>query len=137
MHDGPQVGCLHYYLQRVQERHWAGSLSCHLADLHKIYQGQVVAEKLLNRREGVVYKVKERHGKLKCPSPLCMGELAGRWMMQWHFCDLHPLVYITIPREGRYPRCPRCGMQVNPGYLAHNVGMPPVGYGSAISACFV
>ncbi len=30
-----------------------GSLGCHLADLHKIYQGQVVAEELLNRCEGV------------------------------------------------------------------------------------
>ncbi len=48
----------------------AGSLGRHLADLHKIYLGQVVAEELLNWREGVVYKVKERHGKLKCPFPL-------------------------------------------------------------------
>jgi hypothetical protein len=40
-------------------------------------------------------------------------------MMRWHFCDLHPLGYITIPKEGRYPRCPCCGMQVDPRYLAH------------------
>jgi hypothetical protein len=32
----------------------AGSLGCHLADLHEIYQGQVVAEELLDRHEGVV-----------------------------------------------------------------------------------
>jgi hypothetical protein len=43
----------------------AGSLGCHLADLHEIYQGQVVAEELLDWHEGVVYKVKEGHGKLK------------------------------------------------------------------------
>jgi hypothetical protein len=60
----------------------------------------VVAEELLDWREGVVYTVKERHGKLKCPLPLCTGELAGRWMMRWHFCDLHPLDYVTVPREG-------------------------------------
>jgi hypothetical protein len=54
----------------VREVIRAGSLSCHLADLHKIYQGQVVAEDLLDRHEGVVYKVKERHGKLKCLFPL-------------------------------------------------------------------
>ena len=82
----------------------AGSLSRHLADLHKIYQGQVVAEELLNEREGVMYKVKERHGKLKCLFPLCTGELADGWMMRWHFCDLHPLDYIRIPKEGRYPQ---------------------------------
>jgi hypothetical protein len=79
----------------------------------------VVAEELLDRHEGVVYKVKERHGKLKCPFPFCTGELAGRWMMQQHFCDLHPLGYVTIPREGQYPLCPSCEMQVEPQYPAH------------------
>jgi hypothetical protein len=60
----------------------AGSLSHHLADLHKIYQGQVVAEELLDWHEGVMYTAKEGHGKLQCPFPLCMGELASRWMMR-------------------------------------------------------
>jgi hypothetical protein len=96
----------------------AGSLSRHLADLHEIYQGQVVAEELLNQHEGLAYKVKERHGKLKCPFPLCTGEMAGGWMMQWHFCDLHPLDYVTVSREGQYPWCLRCGMQVDPRYPA-------------------
>ncbi len=77
-----------------------GSLSRHLADLHKIYQGQVVAEELLDLREGVAYTVKEEHGKLKCLFPLCTGELASGWMMRLNFCDLHPLDYITVPREG-------------------------------------
>ncbi len=80
-----------------------GSLGCHLAYVHKIYQGQVVAEELLDRHKGVVYEVKEGHGKLKCLSPLCTGELTGRWMMRQHFCDLRPLDYITTPREGKYP----------------------------------
>ncbi len=40
-------------------------------------------------------------------------------MMQWNLCNLHPLDYVTIPREGRYPRCPCCGMQVDPQYPAH------------------
>ncbi len=97
----------------------AGSLSRHLADLHEIYQGQVVAEELLNQHEGVVYTAKKGHGKLKCPFPLCTGELASGWMMQWHFCVLYPLDYVTIPREGQYPWCPRCGMQVDPRYPAH------------------
>jgi hypothetical protein len=97
----------------------AGSLSRHLADLHEIYQGQVVAEELLDWCEGVMYTAKEGYGKLKCLFPLCMKELASGWMMQRHFCDLHPLDYATVPREGKYPRCLCCGMQVDPRYLAH------------------
>jgi hypothetical protein len=59
-----------------------GSLGCHLADLHEIYQGQVVPKELLNQHEGVAYKVKERHCKLKCLFPLCTGVLTARWIMQ-------------------------------------------------------
>ena len=59
----------------------ASSLGHHLADLHKIYQQQVVAKGLLDRREGVVYKVPLGHGTLKCLFPLCKGELASGWMM--------------------------------------------------------
>ncbi len=89
--------------------------------------------------------MKERHGKLKCPFPLCRGELAGGWMMRWHFLHLNPLDYVTIPRERRYPQCPHCGMMVDPRYQAHintkecgggDGEMPPTGHGSAISTCF-
>jgi hypothetical protein len=34
------------------------SLDCHLADLHKIYQQQVVAKELLKRQAGFLYEVK-------------------------------------------------------------------------------
>jgi hypothetical protein len=97
----------------------AGSLSRHLADLCKIYQGQVVAEELLNWCEGVAYTAKEGHGELKCPFPLCTGELASGWMMRWNFCNPHPLDYVTVVREGRYPWCPCCGMQIDPRIPAH------------------
>jgi hypothetical protein len=60
----------------------------------------VVAKEPLNLHEGVVYTAKEGHGKLKCPFPLCTGELASGWMMHQHFHDLHPLDYVTVPREG-------------------------------------
>jgi muramoyltetrapeptide carboxypeptidase LdcA involved in peptidoglycan recycling len=56
-------------------------LRCHLADLHEIYQQQVVAEELLDRQEGVVYEVPLGHGTPKCPFPLCKGELASGWLM--------------------------------------------------------
>jgi hypothetical protein len=35
----------------------ASSLRCHLADLHEIYQQQVMAKELLDRQEGVVYDI--------------------------------------------------------------------------------
>jgi hypothetical protein len=97
----------------------ASSLGRHLADQHEIYQQQVVAKELLDEREGVVYEVPLGCGKLKCPFPLCKGGLASGWMMQRHFCDLHPMDYVVVKKEGRYPRCPCCGMQVDPRYPAH------------------
>jgi hypothetical protein len=84
---------------------WASSLGRHLADLHKIYQQQVVAKELLKGREGVTYKVARECGKLRCPYPLCKGELDRGWMMWRHFRDLHPLKYVVVHKEGRYPRC--------------------------------
>jgi len=74
----------------------------------------VVAEELLDRREGVAYVVPSSCGKLTCPFPLCTGELASGWMMRWYFRDLHPLDYVVVKKDGRYPRCPRCAMQVDP-----------------------
>ena len=95
------------------------SLGRHLADQHEIYQMQVVAEELLDGREGVVYEIPLGFGTLKCPFPLCKGELASWWMMRRHFRDLHPMDYIVVKKAGRYPRCPRCSMQVDPRYPAH------------------
>jgi len=103
----------------MQERHAGELLGRHLADQHEIYQMQLVAEELLSRREGVVYEILLRCGKLKCLFPLCKGELASGWMMQRHFQDLHPLDYVVVKKEGRYPRCPHCNMQVNPRVLTH------------------
>ncbi len=78
----------------------AGSLGRHLADQYQIYQQQVVAEELLNRREGVVYKVPMGVGILKCPFPLCKGELKNGYSMRRHFWDLHPLDYVVVRKEG-------------------------------------
>jgi hypothetical protein len=81
----------------------ASSLGCHLADMHKIYQQQVVAQELLEGWEGVTYKVALGYGKLRCPFPLSKGELASGWMMWRHFRDVHPLDYVVVAKEGRYP----------------------------------
>ena len=40
-------------------------------------------------------------------------------MMRWHFRDVHPLDLVMVPKEGRYSRCERCEMQVNPLYPNH------------------
>jgi hypothetical protein len=81
----------------------ASSLGGHLADQHEIYQQQVMAKELLNGWEGVVYEVPLGCGKLKCPFPLCKGELTSGWMMRRHFWDLHPMDYVVVKKEGRYP----------------------------------
>jgi hypothetical protein len=81
----------------------ASSLERHLSDQHEIYQMQVVVKELLDGWEGVVNEIPLGSGKLKCPSPLCKGELASGWMMRWHFRDLHPMDYIVVKKEGRYP----------------------------------
>ncbi len=39
--------------------------------------------------------------------------------MRQHFWDIHPLDLVMVPKEGRYTRCERCGMQVNPSYPCH------------------
>jgi hypothetical protein len=39
--------------------------------------------------------------------------------MRQHFLDVHPLDLVMVPKEGRYARCERCGMQVNPIYPCH------------------
>jgi hypothetical protein len=97
----------------------ASSFGRHLADQHQIYQQQVVAEELLDRREGVLYKVPMGLGKLKCPFPLCKGELANGYTMRRHFQDLHPLDFVVVRKEGYYHWCQNCGMQVDPMRPAH------------------
>ena len=54
-----------------------------------------------------------------CPFPGCKGELRDGWMMQRHFRDVHPQDLVKVPKEGRFDRCNRCRMQVNPTYPRH------------------
>jgi hypothetical protein len=99
----------------------ASSLSRHLADVHDIYQQTVVAKELLELRPPVLYMVsKGLHAQdLPCPYPRCLGRLGNGWRMRRHFWDVHPLDLVMVPKEGRYARCERCGMQVNPIYPCH------------------
>ncbi len=99
-------------------------LGCHLADVHDIYQQTVIAEELLEQiRPPVLYTVdvRLRIGALACPFLGCEGELRDGWMMRRHFRDVHPQDLVQVPKEGRFDRCDRCGMQVNPTYPRHRL----------------
>jgi hypothetical protein len=65
----------------------ASSLSCHLADVHDIYQQAVVAENRLEVRPPVLYRVNKmlHPGALSCRYPGCEGHLRDGWMMRRHF----------------------------------------------------
>ncbi len=39
--------------------------------------------------------------------------------MRQHFRDVHQMDIVKVPKEGRFNRCERCGMQVNPLYPRH------------------
>ena len=98
------------------------SLGRHLADVHDIHQQTVVAEEMLELCPPVTYTTvsAELHARdLPCPYPWCLGKLDNRWMMRRHFQDVHHLDLVVVHKEGRYSRCERYGMQVNPLYPNH------------------
>jgi hypothetical protein len=98
----------------------ASSLSCHLADLHEVYQQTVVAEELLDDRVGVSYRATTlANGKIPCPFPGCVGESGSSWMLWRHFRDVHPRDLVIALKEQQFPCCKRCGMQVNFAYPRH------------------
>ena len=98
----------------------ATSLRRHLADMHNVYQQTVVAEEMLICRPAETYVVSESSpAGLWCPFPECGGLLQSGWMMRRHFRDVHPKDLVKVPKEGKYRRCTRCGMQVDPRYPRH------------------
>ena len=99
----------------------ASSLGHHLADVHDIYQSQVISEELLEDRPPVNYTATQRGASkgLPCPFPLCEGVLKDGWNLRRHFRDVHPMDLVVVPSEGKFRRCYRCGMQINPSYPRH------------------
>ena len=53
------------------------------------------------------------------PFPGCDGILSSGRMMRCHFWDVHSMDLVKVPKEGKFPRCRRCGMQVDPRYARH------------------
>ncbi len=79
-----------------------------------------MAEELLVARIAVTYPVTaELSGRIECPVSGCAGVLTSGWMLWRHFRDLHPLDRVLILKEGYFPQCERCAMQVSPAYPRH------------------
>jgi hypothetical protein len=98
----------------------ASSLHRHLVDMHNVYQQIVVAEDMLICRPGETYVVSVTSpAGLSCLFPGCGGFLKDAWMMRRHFRDIHPKDLVKLPKEGKFRRCWRCGMQVNPKFTGH------------------
>jgi hypothetical protein len=108
-----QWEALHVNCSHCTAKLQARSLPRHfLATLHGVYQQTVVAEELLDKREGVTYKATQHPGnQLTFPVAGCLGIAKDGWNMQCHFQDLHPRDKVIVPKEGQiYPRCQYCWM---------------------------
>jgi hypothetical protein len=98
----------------------ASSLRRHLADMHNVYQQTVVAEEMLVSRPDETHIVSDwSPAGLSCPFPECGGLLSSSWIMRRHFWDIHPMDLVKVPEEGKFRRCTRCRMQVDPRYPRH------------------
>ena len=98
----------------------ASSLQTHLASQHEVYKVVTVPEDYLVPRTAVTYRSDPKYnGRLPCPIPGCPGEHKNGWMLWHHFWDLHPFDKVIVPKEGYFPWCEWCFMQVNPSYLRH------------------
>jgi hypothetical protein len=99
----------------------ARSLRPRLLSTHNIHQQVVVADALLEEREGVHYRANpgERKDPIHCPFPGCLGVLSSPYMLHHHFRDLHPKDTMEIPREGNFLWCKNCTMKFNLRYPQH------------------
>ena len=58
-------------------------------------------------------------GKFACPVTGGVGTAGTKYGIRRHFRFLHPQDLLDVQGEGRYPKCGRCGMQVNPTATSH------------------
>jgi hypothetical protein len=99
----------------------AASLTSHLETRHDVFRSKVLQRDLGRDHTEAVFKATESasNGRYYCPVPGCEGWAGTKWNLRWHFSMRHPLDLVNIPGEGIYPRCNRCGMQVNPEARRH------------------
>ena len=95
----------------------ASSLRSYLETQHGIYQSFVLSRDLVDKdRPPVSYRATNSiaTGKFACPVPGCVGTAGTKYGIRRHFHFLHLQDLLNVQGEGRYPKCGRCGMQVNP-----------------------
>ena len=100
----------------------APSLRSHLKTQHGVYRSFVLSRDLVDEdRPPVTYQAPHSiaTGKFACPVPGCMGQASTKYGMRRHFRFLHPQDIVNVPGKGCYPKCGRCGMQVNSAATGH------------------
>jgi hypothetical protein len=99
----------------------AGSYRGHLETQHDVFRSFVLSRDIVIERPAVVYRAIELPSvkKYYCPVPGCAGETSTKWALRRHFLDRHPQDLVVLPSEGSvpFPKCKRCGMQMEIGAL--------------------
>jgi hypothetical protein len=94
----------------------AGSYRGHLEMQHDVFWSFVLSRDIVIDRPAVVYRAIELPSvsKYPCPVPSCAGETSTKWALRRHFLDCHPQDLVVLPSEGSvlFPKCERCGMQM-------------------------
>ena len=97
-------------------------LQSHLATQHNVHTNVALSLDLLKvDRKPRTYRAKHPFatGLYICPVLGCEGEAPTKYGLRRHFAYCHPQDYVDILGEGRYAKCGRCGMQVNPSFPGH------------------
>ena len=100
----------------------ARSLRSHLATQHDVHTTLALSPDLRDEeRLPVTYKADHpfEDGFFWCPVSKCEGRSSTKFGIRRHFAYCHPQDYVDVPGEGRYAKCTRCGMQVNPSFPGH------------------
>ena len=100
----------------------ACSLQSHLATKHDVHTNVALSLDLLDvDRKPRTYRAihPSATGLYFCPVLGCEGEAPTKYGLRRHFAYCHTQDYVDIPGEGRYSKCGRCGMQVNPSFTGH------------------
>ena len=99
----------------------AGSYRGHLEMQHNVFWSFVLLRDIVIDPPAIVYCAFElpSEDKYYCPVPNCTGETSTRWALRRHFLDPHPQDLVVLPSEGPvpFPKCERCGMQMEIGSL--------------------
>ncbi len=91
------------------------SLWSHLANIHGVFQADVINKEYLKSCPGRVLGASQSaDGKFQCPVPGCVGEAETKWGMYRHFRDRDLLGRVSMQLgKGTYPKHALYGMQTN------------------------